>query len=244
MNIKLLLKTLSIPLIIVVFSLAYNILWEILNWPKGDELIALITDFFNKYGLWVVFVCSILESSVVVGNYFPGGVVIFLGVISAGANIPKVVLIVAIVCAGFSIGYTIDYLLGKYGWYKLLTKFGMGQQIETAKARLEKHSFKAIAASYWEVNLASITATAAGILKIDFKRFFLESTIALIILNIIWGILVASLGKNALKLLFNWKYIIPIVSVWILVLVVIEYIKHKKNTPLESAPVKTAGDQG
>ena len=96
----------------------------------------------------------------------------FLGVISAGANIPKVVLIVAIVCAGFSIGYTIDYLLGKYGWYKLLTKFGMGQQIETAKARLEKHSFKAIAASYWEVNLASITATAAGILKIDFKRFF------------------------------------------------------------------------
>ena len=229
MKLQTLLKALFIPLVILAFSLSYQILWEILGWPKGDELVEVVTDFFTKYGLLMVFACSVLESAVVIGNYFPGGIVIFLGVISAGHNIPRVILTVAIVSLGFCLGYIIDYFLGKYGWYKLLVKFGMRRQLQVAQEKVARHSFKAIALSYWEVNLASITATAAGILQINFYKFFVESLIGVVVWNIFWGTLVASLGKNALQLLLNWRYIIPIIGVWILVIVISEYFKSKKN---------------
>lgn len=229
MNYKNILKALSIPFTLLALSLAYNLLWDILGWPKGDKLIAVVTDFFNHYGLWMVFVCSILESALLVGNFFPGGVIIFLSVIAAGHNIPRVVLTASIVSVGFFFGYYIDYLLGKYGWYKLLVKFGMQKQIDQAQEKLIKHSFNAIILSYWEVNLASITATAAGILRMDVKKFLLESTISIIVWNIFWTILVVSLGKKALDLITNLIYVIPVIAVWILVVVLKHYFQSKKN---------------
>ncbi len=228
MNLKNILKALSIPFTILALSLGYQLLWNYLRWPKGDDLIALIIDFFNHYGLWVVFISSILESALLVGNFFPGGAVIFLSVIAAGHNFPRILLTVSIVCVGFFIGYAIDYTLGKYGWHKLLLKFGLNEQIEKAKAKLIKHSFNAIFLSYWEVNLASITATSAGILKMDIKKFFRESTIALILWNIFWTILVVSLGKKALDLITNLIFVIPIIVVWILVILIRMHMQHKK----------------
>lgn len=222
------LKALSIPLTLLLLSLSYQFLWSVFNWPKGDELIAVITKFFNTYGLWVVLLCSILESALIVGNYFPGGVVIFLSVIVAGHNIPKIIFTVAAVSLGFFLGYFIDYLLGKYGWYKLLMKLGLKTQLESAGQKLSRHSLKAILASYWEPNLASVTATAAGILQIPPKKFLWESLVGIIIWNTFWGTFVATLGKNALELAFNWLYVLPIAAVWILVVVIKEYKKSKQ----------------
>jgi membrane protein DedA with SNARE-associated domain len=231
MPIKSWLKALALPLTIIVFTLLYQILWQVLDWPTGEELTNLLTNFFIHYGLWLVFVCSILESAVIIGNYFPGGLIIFISVIACQGNIPKIILTVSIVSVGFFIGYLIDYLLGKYGWYKLLLKFGLSNQIETAKQKLLKHSFKAIISSYWEVNLASITATSAGILQMDFKKFLIESTLALIIWNIIWGALVGALGKRAIDIITNWKYALPILATWLTVLILkIKYDNRKNNS--------------
>src|SRR3989344_6448536 len=228
MNYKNILKALSIPAVLLIFTLTYRVLWTIFDLPKGQELVPIITKFFSHYGLWVVLLCAILEGALVIGNYFPGGVVIFLSVVVAGRDIPKVITAVAVVAIGFFIGYTIDYFLGKYGWYKLLIKFGMRHQLETAQVKLSRHSLKAIAFNYWEPNLGSITATAAGILQISLKKFLFESAIGLIIWDTFWGVLVASLGQRALDMIFNWTYLIPVVAIWVLVVVLIEYIKTKK----------------
>ncbi len=222
-------KALTIPFGLLALTLIWNVLWKIFDWPKGDELIAIIAQFFEHYGLWIVFVCSILESGLLIGNFFPGGIVIFLSVIAAGHNIPRIILTVSIVCVGFFIGYTLDYLLGKYGWYKLLAKFGLTTQIERAKERLMKQSFNAIILSYWEVNLASITATAAGVLQMDIKKFLLESTISIIVWNIFWGVLVASLGKKALNLVTNLVYIIPVIIGWVSIILIKHYWDRRQN---------------
>ena len=229
-NYRNILTALSIPLTLLIFGLIYRALWVLFGWPQGDEFIKVITGFFNTYGLWVVLVSAILESALIIGNYFPGGVIIFLSVIAAGRDIPKIIFIVSVVCIGFMIGYTIDYFLGKYGWYKLLIKFGMKNQLESAKVKLDKHSFKAILFSYWEVNLASVTATAAGVLQMNFVKFSLESALGLVLWNIFWGTLVASLGKKSLELVTNLKYAIPVAVVWIVVIVINEY--RKKHQPI------------
>jgi membrane protein DedA with SNARE-associated domain len=231
MPLKSWLKALTLPLTIVVFTLLYQILWQVLDWPTGEALTNLLTNFFIHYGLWLVFICSILESAVIIGNYFPGGLVIFISVVACGSNIPKIILTVAIVSLGFFIGYLIDYLLGKYGWYKLLVKFGFSNQIEQAKTKLLKHSLKAIFSSYWEVNLASITATSAGILQMDFKTFLWQSTGVLLFWNLVWGTLIGTLGKRAIDIITNWKYALPILATWLIVLILkIKYDNRKNNS--------------
>jgi len=218
-NFKNIVKALAIPFTLLILSASYHIAWKLLDLPDSDALIVIVGNFFNNHGVWVVLVCSVLESALVVGNYFPDSIVIFLGVISAGHNISRIILVVSVVCVGFFIGYILDYLLGRYGWYKLLIKFGMAEQLKKTQTKVAHHSFKAIILSYWEVNLASLTATAAGILKMNFYKFLLESAIALVIWNIFWGILVASLGKRALDLITNWVYVLPAIAVSVIIII-------------------------
>jgi membrane protein DedA with SNARE-associated domain len=231
MKTKTILQIIAIPLTILVISLTYMVLWRVLDLPRGEEFIALVTEFFAKYGLWVVFLCSVLESALLLGNYFPGGVVIFMGVVAAGGNPVKVIATVAVVSLGFFIGYGIDYLLGKYGWYKAFVKLGMRQGLERAQDKLTKHSLKAFLGSYWEPNLASITATGAGVLQLPVKRFLIESTLAIIIWNTFWGTLVASVGKNILILFTKWEYLLIGVVVWGLIVLIRELIARRKEKP-------------
>lgn len=227
MKYKNVLAALAIPIGLLSMTLLYSLIWRLFNLPKEEELIQIITEFFNRYGLWVVLISSIIEGALIIGNYFPGGVVVFLGVISAGHNIPKIVLTVTVVVIGFFIGYLLDYAMGKYGWYKMLIKFGMKDQLEKAKLKLSKQSFNAIFLSYWEPNLGSVTATAAGILNIPLPKFLFESLIGLVVWDAFWGTLVASLGKQALNLVTNLSYIIPIVAIWILIILIKEHFFKK-----------------
>jgi len=221
------LKILSVPLILFGFYLVVYVIWRAVGLPLGEELFSSIEQYFVKYGLWIVFVSAIVEGFFLLGQYFPGGTIIFLGVISAGGNISKAASVVFIVSVAFFISYTLNYVLGKYGWYKLLVKFGLRSSIENSKEKLEKQGASAVIFSYWEPNLASITATAAGILKIPVAKFELYSAMGIIFWNTFWGIVVFSLGTAALKLI-SFKYILIIFLIWIVILVVKKYFFDKK----------------
>lgn len=184
--------------------------------------------YFAAHGLWIVFIGALIEGFLVLGNYFPGGFIIFLGVITAGGNIPHVIAVVAVVSIAFFISYTLNYLVGKYGWYKLFQKFGMKDSLERAEIRLRKREFSAIILSYWEPNLASITAVAAGVLHIPLKRFLLHSAIGIVIWNIFWGTLVSVLGEKALSVI-GLTWVIIIFAVWVGVILIVEHNKKRNK---------------
>jgi membrane protein DedA with SNARE-associated domain len=215
------LKLLSIPITLLVLSGIISIIWSIFKLPSDTELMIIIKNWFNHYGLWVVFISALIEGVLLFGNYYPGGLVIFLGVISVSGNTSKVILVTSVVCAALFIAYIINYMLGKYGWYTLLVKFGMRQSIENTKIKLERHQFKAIFGSYWFPNLASITATAAGVLYMPFKKFLLYSGISVLLWNSFWGALVGTLGEKALSLM-SFKVVLIVIAIWVLVVVVKE----------------------
>jgi len=225
---KQILKILSIPLSLMGVFLIVLLLWNLLNLPKDERLIEITKNWFNHYGLWIVFISAILEGTLILGQYYPGGLVIFLGVISAGNNIWQVITVVSIVSLAFVFGYTIDYLIGKYGWYKLFIKFGLQKPLETAQMKLQKHALSAIMFSYWEPNLASVTATAAGILQLPLKKFTLYSVIGIVIWNSLWGTLVAALGTNALKII-GLKWVLIIFFVWVIVLLIEHFFFDRKK---------------
>lgn len=221
-GLKNIIKILSAPLALLAAYLFVLALWRVLGLPKEELLIEATKTWFNQYGLWVVFLSAIAEGVLILGQYYPGGLVIFLGVIAAGHDVPKIIQVVAVVSLSFFIGYSLDYFIGRYGWYKLFLRFGLKKSLDKAQSKLQKHELSAVIFSYWEPNLASITATAAGTLQVPLVKFSLHSAIGIILWNIFWGTLVASLGAKALRLI-GLKWVLIIFFAWVLILLVKHY---------------------
>src|SRR3989344_419822 len=213
-----LLKVIAGPVILLAFYLSLWGVWTLFDLPQDAELIAVINDYFAKHGLWVLFLAALIEGSLILGQYFPGGFVIFIGVISAGDNIARIITVVALVCVAFFIAYIFNYAVGRFGWYRLFLKLGLKGALENAQIKLKRQYFWGIIASYWEPNLASITATAAGILQFSFKRFLLYSAIAVVAWNTIWGIFVHYVGQTIFEY-FGVQYAFMVFGIWILILV-------------------------
>ncbi len=223
------LKLLAIPLTIILLYVLLALFERIFHFSSRDMFLGFLMKQFDRHGYWLVFVAALIEGFFIIGNWFPGGVVIFLGVISAGQDIKRVVIVVSLVCIAFLISYYLNYLVGKYGWYKLFVGLKLKESLEKAQKRVEKQAFNAIILSYWEPNIASVTATAAGILFLPLKKFLPYSLFAIVMWNTAWGMLVHKLGERALKLTGK-KYIIGALLIWIAVIVVKELVKSKKAT--------------
>ena len=95
-----LLKIVGLPLIFLAIFLSLWAVWKLLDLPPKDELIEITRRYFDLYGYWIVFASAIIEGMLLVGLYYPGSLVILLGVIFAGKNIPEVIWVVTLVTIG------------------------------------------------------------------------------------------------------------------------------------------------
>ena len=196
---KNILRALSIPISLVAVYISMVVLWHVFHLPSPEKSTQLIESYFLVYGLWIVLIASFIEGVLLIGQYFPGGLVIFLGVISARGDIVRVVEVVSVVSLSFFVAYYVNYILGKYGWYKLFAKFGLADSIHNAKEKLSRHALFAVLSNYWDPNVSSIIATAAGVLDIPLPRFLLYSACGIAVWNTFWGILVYYIGEAILN---------------------------------------------
>lgn len=208
-------KKALLPLSVLGVFLLLYLAWRFFGLPPEERLIEIARFYFDKYGLAILLVSSVVEGTVLVGWYYPGSLIIFLGVILAGKDIEKVAVAVGTITLGLFFAYIINFLLGKYGWYRLLLKFGLRNALEDAKERVSKHGLIAIFMSYWQPNLAALVATSAGILDFSFTKFFLYSLIAVSIWNTFWGTLVYFVGEGALSLV-GLRFVFLAIFVWII----------------------------
>jgi membrane protein DedA with SNARE-associated domain len=229
MNVPRYLKDIVPLLIFLALVLILWVLWSVLGLPDKNELLLIFKDYFKQYGLIIVFLAAIVEGLLLIGWYLPGGTVMFLGVILVGKNIPLVLLNGLIITLGLLLAYTLNYLIGYYGWYKLLKKFGQTDHLEKYKNKLQKNLGTGLFMSYWHPNVAVWASTAAGILKINFKQFFWCSLLALFIWNMLWGALVYVLGERALTIA-SFKFIFTVLLVWIFIKLLISYRLSKIKT--------------
>lgn len=190
------------------------LIWKLLDLPPEEVMVQLVRDWLLEYGLYIVFVGSLIETVLFVGIYFPGSLIIFLSV-ALSPNPQHAAFAVLTVSAGMICGYTINYLLGKYGWYKLLLKIGMRQGIEVAQAKLNTNDVRYIFYTYWNPALAAFTSTAAGVLQLHYRRFLFLMLGAIAVWNTFWGVLAYSLGETIL-ILMDAMLLLLMVGVWIL----------------------------
>ena len=227
------LKVLAIPLSLIAVYFSLLLLWKFFDLPAPAELEGIIRGYFEQYGLWIVFVCALLEGLLLVGQYFPGGIVIFLGVIAAGEDVPRVIEVVFTVMLAFNIIHSVNYSLGRYGWYRLFLKFGLKTTLEGAERKLSRHIGLATLSNYWSPSLAAITATAAGVLHLPPKTFLMYSFISITLWCTFWGVVVFFTGNALLQL--SLSYILLIFALWcgMILLTVFVFNRRRKNSLTE-----------
>ena len=196
--------------------------------PPQNEIIEIAKEYFNTYGIWIVLISAFIEGTLLLGLYYPGSIVIVLGVILSNGDIKMVFLVVLVASLGIFTAYIVDYFLGKYGWYKLLVKFGLKDQIESAKNKLEKYELRVIFLSYWHPNFAAVISTAAGILKLSFRRFVIHSALILLAWNVLWGSIAYFFGEVALRII-GFRFVFVIAVFWIGYVLFFEKQQNKKN---------------
>lgn len=235
------LKLLAVPLSVISLFLLLTLAERVFHFSLKDTLVFFMKERFEENGYWLIFLSALIEGVLILGEYYPGGFIIFVGVVSAGKDISRVSKVVLIVSAAFLIAYHVNYLIGKYGWYKLFLRFKLREPLERAQKRLSKHAFNAIMSSYWEPNLASVTATAAGILQVPGRKFLRYSAFSILVWNTIWGALVYSLGESAIQALGK-KYIITVLVAWFLFVFVKALLGVKRQRRAGSQPPEATGD--
>jgi membrane protein DedA with SNARE-associated domain len=225
------LKVLIAPAIIFVVVLLLDLSWKKLNLPPEEQLIPIIKAYFDLYGIWVVFLASVVESAFVVGIYAPGGLVIFLGVIFSIGSPFHAMMVVASVIVGFIIGFSIDYLLGRYGWYKFFLHFGLGKALEKTKLKMEKFSMSTVWVGYHHPDVGSFIATTCGILQYSYLKFLKLTILPVTAWCAFWGVLAYVLGNKALELM-GYKMLLVILGVWVIARLIETKLAEKKATAL------------
>jgi len=208
------------------------ILYKVFDLPSYEEINAKIELAFAVHGYWVVFIGALAEGILFANWYLPGSVVVVMGVAFAQQSGLNVFGVVSLITLGFFITTLLNYALGRFGWYRLLMKFGLESAITKTKNRLEKHGHKIIFGTYFHPNMGALTATSAGILRLPFKPFVVYSFLALAFWNSFWSLLVYISGPAIVDLI-TFKSLFIIVSMWLVVLFVIFIRKQGK----ELAPV-------
>ncbi len=212
-----------VPIFFLFFLFLIKYTWGYFQLPNQEDLISIVQTFFRTYGLPVIFISSILESMLFIGWYFPGSLVIFLGVAATTGHPILAVQTVIVVCLGMLFGYSFNYFLGKYGWYKILIKYGFEDELLKIEKRLKNKGMFASFFFYVMPGLGSLLSTAFGVLKFSFTKFFLFTIFMLSFWNTLWGILVYFFGMEVFKLLTNS------VSMFILFCIYFYYIYNKEK---------------
>lgn len=198
--------------------------------PDPKSFIEVIKNVYSVHGYSLIFFGALLEGLFLIGFYVPGSTVVILGAAFARTGIVSYPLVFLIGTAGLVLSYIINYFLGRYGWYHVLSKIGFKKGIESAKHRLTQNQTKTIALGYFFPGSASFLSLAAGILHIPFKRFLFLSILAQSFWSFLWGNLAYWLGLPFVEFVFKYFFIIFIL---IAVFWLIRKFIKRKSSPLE-----------
>jgi membrane-associated protein len=148
----------------------------------------------------MIFFGALLEGTFMVGFYVPGSFIVLLGAVLAKSGIVSFPFVILFGTLGLLLGYIINFMLGRFGWYHIVEGVGLGKSIKSAEDTINKHQKYALFWGYMMPSTASFLSTAAGILRVDFKKFLLQSLLTQLFWSLLWGGLAYVFGMPFVEL--------------------------------------------
>jgi membrane-associated protein len=140
-----------------------------------ESLFQTLTDFFARYGYWVVFFGVMLENG---GVPLPGeSVLLFAGFLAYQGEI-QLVWAIGIAIAGATLGDSLGYTLGRYGGNAFFDRYVkrfkfLARRFESARALFLRHGHWAVFTGRFITGLRVFAGPLAGLFKMPYPRFLL-----------------------------------------------------------------------
>jgi membrane protein DedA with SNARE-associated domain len=224
---KKLYKALTFPLILLFILISFVAIYRIFNLPTNEELIKIVKIYFERFGYPVLFISAFIESLPGICLYFPGSSVVLLAAAFSRQGTLNIFSVILITAAALQLGFTINYFIGKHGWFKLLIKMGLGDTLNNNKAKIEKHGDKWIWFTYIHPNIGALTSTAYGILKMPFRKFLITSIFATLFWCTFWGI-VCFLSSGVIEGIIKARWLLLTFAFgWIILQIIKAFMKTR-----------------
>src|SRR3989344_6840803 len=221
---------LYIALLVIVLALYFGLIYllKYLGFPSSEEIIAFTQKYYETYGYSVVLVGALAEGALLINWYLPGSIVVALGVVFAKQAGLNIFLMLGLVVLGFFLTALFNYALGRFGWYHVLLKLGLQTPLEKMQSKVADKGLKILFTTYVHPNFGALAATAAGILRLPFAKFFLYSLISIAVWNSFWTIIFYYFGS---ALLNHLNFLIIIGGIFIYFMLVKGFKEQKVNIP-------------
>jgi len=224
-----------VPLILLFLFILFVATYRFLGLPSVDELVELARNYYTQHGHLVVLVGALAEGLLVVNWYLPGSFVLVLGVTFSEGRPLNAVSLVAIIILAFFVTTILNYTMGRYAWYRFLLFFGLKAPLQKVKSQVEKRGLSIIYITYFHPNVGALTALSCGIIQLPLRKFVIHSGLALVLWNLLWGLVVYLVGPWLLRLLNVWL-VFPLLVVWLVGAVVrAAWISKKRGRRAESS---------
>jgi len=157
-----------------------------------ESLFQTLTDFFARYGYWVVFIGVMLENG---GLPLPGETVLLFAGFLAYQGELRLVSAIGVAIAGATIGDNLGYTLGRYGGNAFFDRYVMrfkflARSFENSKALFLKHGHWAVFTGRFITGLRVFAGPLAGLFKMPYPRFLLFNFTG----AVVWATLIGFVG--------------------------------------------------
>jgi membrane-associated protein len=138
-----------------------------------ESIFQTLTDFFARYGYWVVFFGVMLENG---GLPLPGEtVLLFAGFLAYQGQI-QLVWAIGVAIAGATLGDSLGYTLGRYGGNAFFDRYVkrfrfMAHRFEDAKGLFLRRGHWAVFTGRFITGLRVLAGPLAGLFKMPYLRF-------------------------------------------------------------------------
>jgi membrane-associated protein len=139
----------------------------------ADTIFRILTDFFARYGYWVVFFGVMLENG---GIPVPGEtVLIFAGFLAYRGEV-HLMRAIATAIAGATVGDSLGYCLGRFGGTAFVEKYRklfpfFSRRFDKAQTLFVKHGHWAVFIGRFITGLRVFAGVLAGLFRMRYPRF-------------------------------------------------------------------------
>lgn len=201
----------------------------------ANTIFQLLSEFFARYGYWVVFFGVMLENA---GLPVPGEtVLLFAGFLAFQGKIGLVPAILTAI-VGATIGDSLGFLVGRYGGTAFVNRYlrrlaWVGKQYDDAQKLFLKYGQWAVFTARFITGLRVFAGILAGVLLMPYPRFLLFNFTGAVCWALAIGCIGFAFGSNWERLVSFLarldRITLLIVAVVVLVVLLVQVLRRKKT---------------
>jgi membrane protein DedA with SNARE-associated domain len=191
-----------------------------------------LTQLVEQYGYLAVFSLIALEA---LGIPLPGETTLITAALFAGATHElHIVAVIAAAAAGAIIGYSLSFMIGFWGGYRLLVRFGSLIRLDQPKVKLARYLFvrhggKLVFFGRFVPILRAYGALLAGTLRMNPGRFFIFNALGGIAWTALYGGAAYFFGKEVERASRPVALVIGVIALVLMVIIVMVTRRYERQ---------------